>query len=209
MKFVFLSDTHNKHDQIDVPPADCFIYCGDMSLRGEIFEIENFAKFIEKLPHKHKVVIAGNHDRSFEDERKIQAEKLIQSAGALYLNDSGLQLEKFYIWGSPVQPWLGNWAFNRQRGKEIKKHWDLIPKKTDILVTHGPPYGILDQNIQGEKVGCEELLKKVKEIRPKVHAFGHIHEGYGILEKDGIIFINASNLNRRYEYQNLPLSRNL
>ena len=183
MKFVFLSDTHCRHNEIQVPDGDCLIFCGDMSYKGELSEIENFSLFLKKLPHKHKIVIAGNHDFSFEDDRRNQAEELIISSGAKYLNDSGTQIERIKFWGSPIQPYFYNWAFNRERGEQIKKHWDLIPRDTDILVTHGPPYGILDKTKRDEAVGCEELLKKILEIKPKIHAFGHIHEDYGILKK--------------------------
>jgi len=84
---------------------------------------------------------------------------------------------KFY--GSPWQPRFFDWAFNLDRGEEIKKKWDLIPMDTDVLITHGPPYGILDLTHEGEKVGCEELMKAVLRVQPKIHIFGHIHEAYG------------------------------
>ena len=205
MKFVFLSDTHGKHDQVTVPEGDCLVYCGDMSSRGDLYEIEKFSLFLQKLTHKYKIIIAGNHDFSFEDERKQEAEELIKAAGAIYLNDSGIQIEGVNFWGSPVQPWFYAWAFNRERGQEIKTHWDLIPSNTDVLITHGPPYGILDKTLLDKLVGCEELLKKVKEVKPKIHAFGHIHESAGVLEKNGTVFINASNLNRQYQYRNPPI----
>ena len=205
MKFVFLSDTHCKHREINVPEGDCFIFCGDMSSRGDLQEIENFALFVQRLPHKNKLVIAGNHDFSFEDERRNQAEELIKAAGAEYLNDSGVQINGMKLWGSPIQPYFRDWAFQRERGEEIKKHWDLIPLDTDILITHGPPQGILDKTRRGESVGCEELLKKVWEVKPKIHVFGHIHEGYGTVKQNEIVFINSSNLNFLYQYTNPPI----
>lgn len=205
MKFVFLSDTHCKHGEIKIPDGDTFIFCGDMSSRGELSEIENFSLFLHKLPHKNKLVIAGNHDFSFEDGRKIQAENLIKSSGAIYLNDSGVEINGMKFWGSPIQPYFHNWAFQRKRGEEIKKHWDLIPLDTDVLITHGPPYGILDKTRRGELVGCEELLKKVWEIKPKIHVFGHIHEGYGTVKQNDVTFINSSNLNFLYQYTNPPI----
>ena len=205
MKFVFLSDTHCAHNKMTIPEGDCLIFCGDMSYRGDLSEIRDFALFLQNLPHKHKIVIAGNHDFSFEDERKDQAEELVKSSGAIYLNDSGTQISEIKFWGSPIQPYFHNWAFNRERGEEIKNHWDLIPLDTDVLITHGPPKGILDKTKRGEEAGCEELLKKVLEVNPKIHAFGHIHEGYGVLKQNEIIFINASNLNFRYQYTNPPI----
>lgn len=201
--FIFLSDTHGKHDQIKVPDGDYFIFCGDMCSKGTISEVESFSNYIQKLPHKHKIVIAGNHDFPFEDERKEQAERIIKDSGAIYLNDSGLQIDGFNIWGSPIQPWFHDWAFNRKPGEDIKKHWDMIPLQTDILITHGPPHGILDKTNSGIYAGCPELLKKVNAVQPKIHAYGHIHEAFGKQKIGETIFINASNLNFNYVYANL------
>ena len=98
-----------------------------------------------------------------------------------------------------------DWAFNRQKGAEINKHWKLIPKETDILITHGPPFGILDRTISNYNAGCEMLLKKVNQIKPKLHVFGHIHEGYGMVEKDKTFFANASSVNLNYQLVNAPI----
>jgi Icc-related predicted phosphoesterase len=110
------------------------------------------------------------------------------------------------IWGSPVTPWFFNWAFNRHRGDPIKKHWDLIPGDTDVLITHGPVFSVLDKTSNGQHVGCEDLLKKVQEIKPKVHVCGHIHEAYGKVEETGTKFFNASILNERYLMVNSPIA---
>ena len=206
IKIVFISDTHGKHNEISIPDADLLIFCGDMCSRGLLSEVQDFAKLLKELPHKYKIIIAGNHDKAFEDKKyRSSAERLIQESGAIYLNDSGTEIEGIKIWGSPIQPWFLDWAFNRQRGEEIQKHWDMIPDDTDLLITHGPPHGILDKNQKGQKTGCKELFKKVKEVNPKVHAFGHIHEGYGKIKKNKTTFINASNLNVRYQPVNPPI----
>ena len=148
------------------------------------------------LPHRHKVVIAGNHDFFFEKYPK-EAKRLITNAK--YLNDSGILIEGLRIWGSPVQPWFYDWAFNRKRGKDIRKHWDLIPTTTDILITHGPPFGILDATDRGEKVGCEDLLDITQNrVRPKLHVFRHIHEAYGQHQVDDTLFVNASMVDLEY-----------
>jgi len=131
-----------------------------------------------------------------EDDRKEVAEQYLADKDIIYLNDTGTTIEGLKIWGSPVQPEFFNWAFNRERGEDICKHWDLIPDDTDILITHGPAFGILDRVLEGEYVGCSDLLKKIKQIKPKIHAFGHIHEAYGQCEEDGTTFINACNVNR-------------
>lgn len=122
--------------------------------------------------------------------------------GVVYLNDSSVEIEGIKIWGSPITPWFNDWAFNRDRGSEIKKHWDLIPDDIDILVTHGPPFGILDETVYGKRTGCEELLLRVYQVKPKYHIFGHIHKDYGSFTKGEITFINASVLDDWYEMRN-------
>jgi Icc-related predicted phosphoesterase len=110
------------------------------------------------------------------------------------------------FWGSPVQPEFLNWAFNKKRGAEIKRYWDRIPAGIDVLVTHGPPQGILDKTEEGLLVGCEELIGAVHRVHPKVHIFGHIHEGYGHMRQDGILFVNASIMTERYQPLNKPIT---
>ncbi|HEX5152555.1 MAG TPA: metallophosphoesterase [Parafilimonas sp.] len=92
-----------------------------------------------------------------------------------------------------------DWAFNRERGKTIAKHWKLIPPDTDILITHGPAFGVLDKNRAGYHTGCEELVKTIKKIKPKVHICGHIHEAYGQTIEGKTRFINACVLDENYE----------
>jgi hypothetical protein len=120
----------------------------------------------------------------------------------------GEEYEKMIkIWGSPWQPEFHNWAFNLPRGEKIKEKWDMIPVDTDILITHGPPMGKLDYvRYDNVNVGCEELLLKVQEIKPKIHVFGHIHEGYGYVFDGTTHYINAAVLNGRYEFRNRPLT---
>ncbi|MFN0203866.1 MAG: metallophosphoesterase, partial [Bacteroidia bacterium] len=145
-----------------------------------------------------KVMIAGNHDFFFEKYSVYDVQAEIPD-NVIYLNDSGCQIEGINIWGSPIQPWFFDWAFNRKRGEEIRKHWALIPENTDILITHGPPYGILDKVVRDNSpVGCRDLLKKVQEIQPKYHIFGHIHEGRGQFFDGNTNFLNASVLDEKY-----------
>lgn len=204
MKVVFISDTHSYHDQLKSLKGDMIIHAGDVSKRGSIYEIEDFLNWFKSLDFKHKIFIAGNHDFFFEEAIKYEIQMLIPK-GVTYLNDSGVKIDNLNIWGSPIQPWFNNWAFNKMRGEEIKSHWDLIPNNTDILVTHGPPFEILDQTIIGESVGCEDLLEKVSAVKPKIHVFGHIHESYGLLDLNDTKFINASVLDVGYNFSNLPV----
>ncbi len=210
MKFTCISDTHQKHDEIEVPEADIVFHSGD-SNSGSLPRLRNFLEWFSELPHKHKVFIAGNHDWVFQRNHKkaLEMVKEYEDKGVIYLQDEEIILEGIKIYGSPQTPEFCNWAFNCWRTVEefyadnygqtydyIGKYWIKIPKDTDILLTHGPPNGILDKC--PESVGCELLLKIVKQIVPKYHIFGHIHEGRGDEIHEGIQFINASSLDGRY-----------
>jgi Icc-related predicted phosphoesterase len=203
MKVVLISDTHTRHRDIILPEGDILIHAGDVSSRGKKSEIDDFIEWFQSQPHKFKIFIAGNHDFFFE--KVVKNNVKVEIKNVIYLNDSGCEIEGLKFWGSPVQPAFLDWAFNRNRGLEIKQHWDLIPENIDILITHGPPFGILDKTTRGRFVGCEQLAKKVAEIKPKIHVFGHIHEGYGILKTENTTFINASILNEKYIYTNDPI----
>lgn len=205
MKLVFFSDTHNQHDKVPLESGDILFHCGDFTRKGSLDDVKSFARFVGMQDFKYKVVIAGNHDFSFEDDRKIEAENILKEHGIIYLNDSLVELDSLKIWGSPITPMYHNWAFMRERGEEIQKHWELIPNDVDIILTHGPPANIMDLCYNGERDGCHILLEKILEIKPKIHAFGHIHEEYGVLEQDGIKFINACSLDEKYIYQNKPI----
>jgi Icc-related predicted phosphoesterase len=196
MRLVCLSDTHGLHDQIVVPDGDLLLHAGDVSRRGKLSEIIEFNRWLGTLPHPHKVVIAGNHDFLFEKEPSLAASLI---SNAVYLNDSGVEIGGIRIWGSPISPEYHDWAFNRERGAEIRRYWDMIPPETDILITHGPPRGVLDQTQGGHLAGCADLAEVVEKIGPKLHLFGHIHEAYGQLRLGNTLYVNASVLNFSYE----------
>lgn len=204
MKIICISDTHGFHQAVNLPVGDMIIHAGDVSSRGRKEEIVAFLDWYSRLAFKYKIFIAGNHDFFFENASQEEVNDIIPP-NIIYLNDSGIDIEGIKIWGSPVQPWFFDWAFNRQRGNEIQKHWALIPSDTDILITHGPAQGILDRTVRNESVGCSDLLKSIKKIKPKFHITGHIHEAYGEKEIDGIHFINASVLNVKYQMTNSPI----
>jgi predicted phosphodiesterase len=202
MRIVCLSDTHNLHDRIHVPEGDLLLHAGDATLRGTAGEVSAFFDWLAGRPHRHKVFVAGNHDFLFEREPAL-ARSLVH--GAVYLEDAAAEIEGLRIWGSPWQPWFHDWAFNLQRGVALRDKWDLIPSGIDVLVTHGPPHGVLDRIDRGELVGCADLLEAALRIRPRVHLFGHIHEGYGQETRDGIAFVNASICNLAYRPVNPPV----
>lgn len=203
MRIVFLSDTHNKLSRVKVPDGDLLIHCGDFCGRGTIEEVKHFNEEMNKLPHKHKVVIAGNHDWPFLNQPQLARSIL---SNMIYLEDSETEIEGLRIYGSPWQPEFFNWAFNLPRcGVELKRVWDDIPDGTDILITHGPPAGILDLVPPHKHAGCELLLERVNQLKPRIHCFGHIHPGYGMEKIGETTFVNAANLNDDYMPTNEPL----
>ena len=205
-RIVCLSDTHNCHEQICVPDGDILIHAGDATIRGTIDEIVLFNEWFAALPHHHKIFVAGNHDWLFETNNRF-ARTLLDSS-IHYLQDSFVEIENLKIYGSPWQPRFFDWAFNLKRGAELAEKWSLIPNDTNILVTHGPPFGVLDEVHHQyfiENTGCEDLRKRVELIRPQLHVFGHIHCGYGRAEKFGVRFVNASNCDESYTPVNPPI----
>ena len=204
MRIVCLSDTHNCNEQIDVPSGDILIHSGDATIQGTDQEIIEFIYWFSNLPHKYKIFVAGNHDWLFEIDNRY-SRLLLADSGIIYLQDSSTEIDGVKIYGSPWQPRFFDWAFNLNRGCEIAEKWKLIPDDIDILITHGPPNGILDvvpRQGWDENSGCEELRKKVEKMaakgRLKLHVFGHIHCGYGTHEQFGVRFVNASNCDEDY-----------
>lgn len=234
MKVVTLSDTHSRHgwiyqlsegeslDNIETVyhiqgtinasggvflpcDIDLLIHAGDMSMMGTETEIEQFLKWYSSIRAKYKVLIAGNHDFLFEKQRMIAKDLLAKYPDIIYLETEEVVIEGIKIYGEPRQPWFHSWAFNVERGEAIKRYWDAIPEDVNILVTHGPPKGILDMTMSGENVGCEDLLYRLPYLEQlKLVVFGHIHEHAGCELINGVYYVNASALNVRYQLQNRP-----
>lgn len=203
MRFIAISDTHGYHSDLILPEGDIIIHAGDITKDGTEKEVNDFLSWFSSLPYQYKIFISGNHDHFLDSADPDFVNKIIPE-NITYLNDSGVTINNIKIWGSPVQPCYYNMAFNRERGREIREHWELIPDDIDILITHGPAYGCLDENCEKENVGCEDLREKLSVISPKYFIFGHIHESSGIIQKDGTQFINACILDREYTLQNRP-----
>lgn len=212
-KIVAISDTHNKHSLLtnDLPIADVIIHAGDCTNTGKPDELFNFLNWFSGLPYKYKIFIAGNHDFCFEPTLSAlppiypDIAQEFKDKGVIYLMDQVVEVDGISIYGSPWQPRFYDWAFNVDRGEAIAKKWEKIPDGLDILITHGPPFGILDYTYTSNRVGCEELYKKIVQVKPKIHIFGHIHYGYGYKTFDGMNFFNAASLGEHYEYQNKPI----
>ncbi|MEY4573165.1 MAG: hypothetical protein RLZ10_2449 [Bacteroidota bacterium] len=216
MKITFISDTHNKHNQItkDLPGGDLLIHAGDISSMGYKHEIQQFCKWFDSLDnYTNKIFIAGNHDWGFQDHPSQTKEIIDFYKNITYLQDQidmiGENTEDMIkVWGSPWQPEFYNWAFNLPRnGTELEGKWGLIPNDTDILITHGPAWGYVDKIFGNQTpLGCELLTTKIKEIKPKIHVCGHIHSAYGYVFDGDTHFINASVLGEGYFYDNKPLN---
>lgn len=218
MKFVVISDTHGDHRKMTLPPGDMLIHCGDMSSNGTHKELVDFAHWFEEQNYSHKILIAGNHDRGLENSPD-EFEDLFRSSSFEYLEDQAIEIAGIRFWGSPITPRFYDWSFMKESGPAMKQHWTKIPEDVDVLITHGPPFGIMDA-VDGStqdgnsstgksegtvNTGCPDLLERVKKITPSYHLFGHIHEGYGQQTEHGINFVNASSMNSGYCLQNAPV----
>ena len=202
MRIVCMADTHSSFEDqgtrmLPVPEGDLLIHAGDATLEGRIGEVDRHLRWMSSLPHRHKVMIAGNHDFLFEMNSDLA--RSMVPRGITYLQDEEVEIEGLRIYGSPWTPRFFNWAFNLDRGLPLEAAWSRIPEGIDILVTHGPPFGILDFVQRGEHAGCKDLRDAVERIKPRLHVFGHIHSGHGYMALGGTTFVNASIVNEAYD----------
>lgn len=204
MKIITLSDTHGRHEDLILPEADLILHSGDITYfsHNGMQRVADFMDWFQRQPAKHKIFIAGNHDLHLEKEEKFF--RTVIPPGIIYLNDEMVTVDGVSIWGSPITPWFHDWAFNRRRGHEIQKHWDLIPSGIDILLTHGPAYGILDKS-GSENIGCKDLLKTIERVKPLIHCFGHTHVDPGIKKIKETFFINSAVVNHKYLIVRKPI----
>lgn len=186
---VCVSDTHGRHGNVVVPDGDVLVHAGDLTYDGGFDDVSRFDDWLATLPHRYKVVVCGNHDWCFQ---RSPAEARRRLRHAVYLEDEAAVVEGLRFYGSPWQPWFLDWAFNLPRGPELAAKWAMIPDDTDVLVTHGPPAGVLDLTKRGDRTGCVDLLDRVRAVRPKLHVFGHIHEAAGVAREGDTLFVNAS-----------------
>eukprot|EP00947_MAST-08B_sp_MAST-8B-sp1_P002913 g2913.t1 len=232
VRLVCISDTHGSHRHIkDIPSGDILVHAGDITETGELAQLSDFAAWLEELPHKHKVVVAGNHDITLapefyqrrgaprfhrhrhvkEDPAKCRAALTAAAAaakGIVYLEDEAVTVDGVRIFGSPWQPRFHDWAFNVARGSEIRNKWEAMPAggTVDVLVTHGPPVGHGDCGHDLANAGCVDLLLAVqRKIRPRLHVFGHIHGGAGATTDGQTVFVNAATCAEDYQPVNPPV----
>jgi len=185
MKILHLSDTHCQHDKIIIPnDIDLVIHSGDFSSRKDAIrnekESSDFIDWFSSLDIRHKVLVAGNHDTSIQ-ARLITPEE-IENRGIIYLENASVKIEGLLVWGSPYTPLYGEWAFMK-REEELASVWQSIPDDADIVITHGPPRGMLDLTFDADRsgtpyyrlCGSESLADRIDEVKPALHCFGHIH----------------------------------
>lgn len=222
MRLVFTSDTHGQHRGLIVPECDVFFHCGDMSGRGEYSIYDDLVIWIEKNdPAANYVFIPGNHDVTFESDEET-ARSFFDRPNVRVLIDQGCVIDGLKVWGSPWTLRFYDWAFNADRGDQIQKHWNKIPQDIDVLLTHGPAYGYGDfipgrrmspfdapgvtERNGGLHVGCSQLLARLTDVSPRIHAYGHIHEGAGVstIIETGTLSVNAAFLDGRYRIARQP-----
>lgn len=213
-----MSDTHGKHWDIPfLPPGDVLVHAGDLTKYGETDSIHSLSTYFEHQRDsggfREVVCIAGNHDITFHEDyyhntwsKHIRSFDPFETRNALrncaYLEDSSANLMegKLVAYGSPWTPYFWNWAFNLQRGEALREVWSKVPQNADVLVTHGPPRGRGDMTLHSGQFGCLDLLHEIQHrIKPRLHIFGHIHEGYGCSWDGQTMYVNASNLDMSYE----------
>ncbi|KAJ5669110.1 hypothetical protein N7462_010180 [Penicillium macrosclerotiorum] len=183
VSIVCISDTHNI--QVHLPDGDILIHAGDLTQSGSFKEIQEALSWLRSQPHHTKIIIAGNHDRLLDkkcDDSSGQATSeraRLEWGDLIYLENEQREVvcangRRLNVFGSPYSARHGNWAFQYPKGEDV---WvDSVPEGIDVLITHTPPNAHLDLL----KLGCVQLLKSLWRVQPRLHVFGHIHEGAGI-----------------------------
>lgn len=204
MKIICFADTHRCVEGLDMPKADVIICAGDYCNSGSLEDVIAFNNWFSRLPCKYKILVAGNHDVCFERDPTLA--KSLLDKNIIYLQDEGVELDGVKFYGSPWQLPFMDWAFNLPED-ELRRKFERIPNDVDVLITHSPPYGILDSVRKDEHLGSKSLLERAYQVKPQYHIFGHIHHGYGeyVDKARNITFINASLLDEGYNFVNQPV----
>jgi len=201
LRLVLLSDTHQLHREVDVPDGDILIHAGDFTMFSESMEVvADFNDWLGELPHRYKIVVPGNHESFLEAD---PSDRSLLSNATVLINE-GIEIEGLRLWGTPVTPMYGG-AFGLSRAKDRKRLYARIPPDIDVLISHGPPFGILDADpVSGLHAGSHELLDAVMWARPRLHVFGHIHGANGVFQTEHTTFVNASLLGLHGDLNRAP-----
>jgi len=208
VRLVCISDTHGRHhDMPQIPAGDILIHAGDCTSNGSLPAIDDFTCWFGSLPHRNKVLIAGNHDFCFERYPEWSRE-FCEKNGIIYLQDEQAFIGGVLFYGSPWTPVFRQMAFNATE-EEMREIRAQIPDSTNVLVTHGPAYRTFDFVPRDEvHVGCFLLAQRIGELEKlQVHICGHVHESYGfaIRDGDGLKCANAATCNGSYRPVNTPI----
>ena len=222
-RIVFISDTHTKHDKLNIPECDILIHAGDWSFQGKIQETIDFAQWLDKQPATHIILIPANHEVVFERVLPDSREWITDHCPRAHLLiHESLELEGIKFFGSPYTPAFGyGWAWNAGRTITESAHifkpfigdlWKDIPEDTQILITHGPGLGTFDEVLDYQtgyitNVGCKELSNRIQQLKDlKIHVFGHLHLGGSkTMEMDGVTYINAAMCDDSYNLHRKPV----
>jgi Icc-related predicted phosphoesterase len=208
-----ISDTHSKHNQLDLSkyPADVLVHAGDWTGgRDEDFsETEEFFKWLSAQPYSRKLFIAGNHERTVENNEKLFYDLLKHYPTIEYIHHKAVTISGVKFYGSNYSNEFCGWAF-MEEDLELSKIWDKIPDDTDVLITHGPAYAhkdlVQEAHDRNPHVGSQALTRRKLDIPSlKLHVNGHIHCDYGKLELSSHTVINAAMLNTNYKLVNDPI----
>lgn len=204
MRIACFADTHRCIDKLDIPKSDIVICAGDFCNSGALEDVIAFNAWFSRLPCKYRILVAGNHDVCFENNLAIA--RTFLDKNIIYLQDEAIEIEGVKFYGSPWQLPFMNWAFNLPE-EELRNKFEHIPDTVDVLITHSPPYGILDSTPAKKNLGSRSLLERVCQVKPRYHIFGHIHDSYGkhIDKNSNITFINSSLLDEGYNFVNGPI----
>lgn len=213
MRLCIVSDIHNQIDKMFLPPADVLIIAGDWTMNGSIKEIAKFNADLGKIKHMYRriIAIAGNHDFLPAEDPLLTKNML---TNAEYIEDESIDLYGYNLYGSPWTPFCGMWAFQLYTPEMHMRAWSKIPDNTEILITHTPPFGILDTEpvawlrewrhvaeaeMEDQHLGCNFLRDRIDSLyNLKLHGFGHIHGGHGQKKQNGVQFVNGAGLERDY-----------
>lgn len=205
MRIVAISDVHNRYHNLIIPECDLLISAGDYSFHGEPAVVKAYHQWLNEQKAARIISGQGNHEEWVE--KNFEEAKVIALAACPrvdFVEEGEIIIDGVKVWYSSITPWFHDWAYNRHRGDAIDAHWKKIPEGTNILVTHGPPYGILDcvNRVDGtpkERVGCWNLKARIKTIKPDLHIFGHIHSEHGEKHEDGVSYYNVAVCDEMYQ----------
>lgn len=205
MQITAISDTHGQHSRLELETLACdlFIHCGDITRNGQVREVEYFDRWLGRIDCDHAIVIGGNHDAALAQNPNVSLDN------GFYLEDDTVTIDGLVVYGSPYTPNFKDWCFQKPRD-ELWEHWKQIPDDTDILITHGPPHGFGDTAVEhGDHVGDKALKARVETVQPRLHLFGHVHEGHSQGTIGDTTAANVSVLGPDYRLQHTPSTFNI